>query len=83
MDHEEQRIGLVLAAAEELLSVTAMSSKDLLDGLADRPRSGAKRRAREALTAHLKALGEFRTAVSRFAGVAITGSAAGKAGDVE
>lgn len=75
MDHEEQRLRLMMEAAEALMSVAAASTKDLLDGLADRPRPGAKKRAREALVGHLRAIGEFRAAVSRARGVAIEGSA--------
>ena len=83
MDHEEQRLRLMMEAADELLSITAASTRDLLNGLADRPRPGTKRRAREVLVAHLKAIGEFRAAVSRVRGVAITGSAASDGRDVE
>lgn len=74
MDDIERKFHLMMTAAEQLISLSSADAKDLLDGLADRPRPGAKVRARAALTAHLKDMGEFRKTVSGLKYVEITGS---------
>ncbi|NTF18224.1 hypothetical protein G6L37_07375 [Agrobacterium rubi] len=83
MDHEQQKLDLMMAAADRLLTATSPCGGELMDGLADRPKPGAKKRARAALVAHLKAVGEFRAAVSGIRGVTLAGSAASREGQME
>lgn len=55
--------GRIARAAEEFLSeVSGMLPSEVLDGLADRPRPGCKKRAREAFTRLLKSIHGLRTA---------------------
>lgn len=72
---ETEKLAAIISAAEALLAMSHADTKAILEGLANRPGPGAKKRAREAFIAHLKALGDFRDAVSSVKGIPIVGSA--------
>jgi hypothetical protein len=75
MTEAERRIGLAAEAASELLSVVSRAQKDVLAGLADRPRAGEKSRAREAYVAEMKAIQQFRSVVAGLRDNPVLGSA--------
>lgn len=79
MTDDERKLELIASASAEFLSLLARSQGALLDGLADRPKAGKKKVARDALVAQLEAARELRQVVGIVRGSKIVGSMSGYA----
>lgn len=64
MTENEQKLEIIAMASAEFLAVLSRCQGVLLDGLADRPKAGKKKAARDALVVQLKAARELRSAIS-------------------